>query len=281
MRIKVRDTELYFDVEGAGLVPDGPAMREKPTLLLLHGGPGFDHSGFKPGFSELTDVAQIIYLDHRGQGRSDRADPSTWNLADWGDDVRAFCEVLGIEKPIVLGQSFGGFVAMSYATRHPDHPAKLILSSTSAKMRIDRILAEFERLGGTEAREVAEAFWTGDDQPAALGPYMEICMPLYGQVAPHPDANARVAFNLDVLFAFDPSDSMDFRADLARVQCPTLVMAGTEDPITPVACHHDILAALPDHIGTLEVFDGCGHGVFRDDPARGYGSIRNFITASA
>jgi pimeloyl-ACP methyl ester carboxylesterase len=48
-------------------------------------------------------------------------------LAQWGDDVRAFCDVLGIERPIVLGASFGGKVAMAYATRHQTHPAKLIL----------------------------------------------------------------------------------------------------------------------------------------------------------
>ena len=78
MRITVNGTSLYFDVEGAGLVPDGPTMRAKPTLILLHGGPGFDHSMFKPDFSVLAEVAQVIYLDHRGQGRSDRISPARW-----------------------------------------------------------------------------------------------------------------------------------------------------------------------------------------------------------
>ena len=61
MRVLVNGVRLFFDVEGAKLVPDGPAMREKPTLLLLHGGPGFDHSIYKPAYSALADVAQIIY----------------------------------------------------------------------------------------------------------------------------------------------------------------------------------------------------------------------------
>lgn len=55
MLARIRDTELYFDVEGAGLVPDGPRMREKPAALVVHGGPGGDHSGFKPGMSPLAD----------------------------------------------------------------------------------------------------------------------------------------------------------------------------------------------------------------------------------
>jgi pimeloyl-ACP methyl ester carboxylesterase len=66
MRVLVNGVRLFFDVEGLSLVPDGPTMREKPTLLLLHGGPGFDHSIYKPAYSSLADCAQVIYLDHRG-----------------------------------------------------------------------------------------------------------------------------------------------------------------------------------------------------------------------
>src|SRR5882757_3585934 len=94
MRIQVGDVKLFFDVEGAKLRADGPKMREVPTVVLLHGGPGFDHSNFKPAFSRLADVAQVVYLDHRGQGRSDRGNQSKYNLPQWGDDVRAFCEAL-------------------------------------------------------------------------------------------------------------------------------------------------------------------------------------------
>ena len=131
MRVLVNGVRLYFDVEGAALVPDGPAMRQKPTVLLLHGGPGFDHTSYKPAYSALTDIAQLVYLDHRGNGRSEDGPQELWTLSQWGDDVKAFCDIVGIVDPIVLGVSFGGFVAMSYATRHPEHPAKLILLSTS------------------------------------------------------------------------------------------------------------------------------------------------------
>ena len=119
MYANVNGARLFFDVEGLGLVPDGPRMRQRPTVLLLHGGPGFDHTMYKPAFSQLADIAQLVYYDHRGQGRSDGA-PDTHNLAQWGDDVKGLCDALGIEKPIVIGTSFGGFVAQSYATRHPD-----------------------------------------------------------------------------------------------------------------------------------------------------------------
>ena len=102
MHITVNGAKLYFDVEGPGLVPDGPNMVERPTLILLHGGPGADHSLYKPGFSQLADIAQIIYLDHRGCGRSDECGPDTWTLDQWAADLHGFCQALGIRKPIVL-----------------------------------------------------------------------------------------------------------------------------------------------------------------------------------
>src|SRR6266436_2927476 len=117
MHVSVNGVRLFFDVEGAKFVPDGAAMREKPVLLMLHGGPGADHSIYRPAYSALADIAQIVYLDHRGNGRSEDGPREGWNLAQWGDDVRAFCEMLGIVDPIVLGASFGGMVAMAYAIR--------------------------------------------------------------------------------------------------------------------------------------------------------------------
>ena len=66
MRVSIGNTRLFVDVEGLGLVPDGATMRAKPTLILLHGGPGFDHSSFKPHWSQFTDIAQVVYYDHRG-----------------------------------------------------------------------------------------------------------------------------------------------------------------------------------------------------------------------
>ena len=58
MHVLVNGVRLFFDVEGAKLVPEGSAMRERPTLILLHGGPGFDHTVYKPAYSALADIAQ-------------------------------------------------------------------------------------------------------------------------------------------------------------------------------------------------------------------------------
>src|SRR5215469_12274881 len=126
MYVRVNDVKLFFDVEGAKLRPDGAMMREVPTLLLLHGGPGFDHSGFKPAFTEMTSCAQVIYLDLRGHGRSDSGPANRWSLEQWAQDVCSFCDALSINAPIVMGHSLGGIVAMVYATRFVDHLSKLV-----------------------------------------------------------------------------------------------------------------------------------------------------------
>lgn len=280
MYVTVNGARLYFDVEGAGLVPDGPRMREKPVLLMLHGGPGFDHTMYKPAFSALSDMAQIVYYDHRGQGRSDGA-PETLTLAQWGDDVKGFCDALGIEKPIVYGGSFGGFVAQSYVTRHPDHSGKLILASTGAKIVYEEVFKAFERVGGKAARDVAEPYWLEPTLERRMK-YLEKCFPLYNTRAAHdPDALKRAILNHDVGLAFNgprnEQGRMDFRADLARVKCPVLVLAGDMDPIMPISLSETMAACLPPHLVRFERFENCGHGVHRDDPERAFAMLREFI----
>ena len=280
MFVEVNGTKLYFDVEGAGLVPDGPRMKAKPTLILLHGGPGADHSMFKPAFSAHSDVAQVIYLDHRGNGRSMGSSPETWNLAQWGDDVKGFCDALGIEKPIVSGVSFGGFVAQSYAVRHPEHPSKVILESTAARTDLDTIFVAFERLGGPAARKAAEAFWLGPTTENTAR-YREICYPLYHRHPTDPNRLKRRIVKLDVLFHFiGPGNEqmrMDFRADLKRVRCPVLILAGDQDPITPMTFSETIVEHLPSHLVRFERFASCGHHVHVDDPVRAFNIMREFI----
>jgi proline iminopeptidase len=281
MHATVNGARLFFDVDGAKLVPDGPRMRERPTLLLLHGGPGGDHSTFKPRFTHLTDIAQLVYLDHRGNGRSEYGDPAHWNLPQWGDDVRAFCEVLGIEKPIVLGYSFGGMVAQSYATRHPGHPGKLILFSTSPKVDREEIYGVFERLGGAHARAVAEARWKTPG-PESIVAYREVCSPLYNRRGTRdPDAFTRGVRSDAVAVHFAGPDRetarLDFREALGRVQCPTLVMAGEDDPITPISRSELIARCLPPHLVRFERFPNAGHGVHIDDPERAFAVLREFI----
>ncbi|MEE8559021.1 MAG: alpha/beta hydrolase, partial [Myxococcota bacterium] len=86
-------------------------------------------------------------------------------------------------------------------------------------------------------------------------------------------------WNFDVMFAFGDGEerSYDLLPDLPKVRCPTLVLVGEEDPITPPADSEDIVAALPSEWVRFERFSGCGHGVYRDAPERALRCIREFI----
>ena len=282
MRIDIgQGVRLFVDVEGPALVPDGPLMREKPTLVCLHGGPGFDHSGFKPAFSGLADIAQIIYYDHRGHGRSDERPNSEWTLDIWADDVVRLCDALGIVKPIVLGQSFGGFVAQRYIARHPGHASKVILSSTSPHMALERKLVMFEKLGGKVARELARQFWSQPD-PQTWAAYWAGCRKLYNRTEPSDlQAAQRMLVRDEILLHFVAGEKqgLDLLPGLAAAQCPVLVMAGEEDPVCPLADAQDIAAALPPQWAKLVSFPGAGHGAWRDDPQAAFATLREFISA--
>ena len=277
MRALVGDVRIHFEVLGERLVADGPTLRERPTMILLHGGPGFDHYSLRPGLAPLADVAQLIFLDHRGQGRSDESTPDRWNLDTWIDDVSGFCEVLGIEKPILFGHSFGGMVALGVAIRHRDLLGKLIISNSAAKFRPDRALEMFERLGGAEARAVAAEYFAGPSEER-FERFMAVCYPLYGTVPPDPEVRARIVARpaVGVHFFSDEITTFDWFPELARIACPTLLLSGELDPITPVACSEELAAAIPH--ARLEVFAAAGHAPFRDRPAETLDVIREFVS---
>jgi proline iminopeptidase len=286
MHVSVNGVRLFFDVEGAKLVPDGPVMREKPVLLMLHGGPGADHSIYRPAYSALADIAQIVYLDHRGNGRSEDGPREGWNLAQWGDDVRAFCDALGIANPIVLGASFGGMVALAYATRHPAHPSKLVLISTEAAggSHPERRVALFERFGGAEVGALARRRFLefhGHPDQASRDAWRRLAMPLYFRTPRDPDMARRAVNRPEVLQLFTgpggESDTFNMFPDLHRIQCPTLVMGGEDDPMHPIESQADIAAALPPHLVQFERFANCGHAVVPDAPERAMAVIRDFI----
>jgi pimeloyl-ACP methyl ester carboxylesterase len=289
MHVSVNGVRLFFDVEGSKFVPDGPVMREKPTLLMLHGGPGSDHSIYRPAYSALSDIVQIIYLDHRGNGRSEDGPRERWNLAQWGEDVWAFCDALGIVNPIVLGASFGGMVALSYATRHPSHPSKLILISTAASGAeyLNRRIELFERFGGPEVGALARRHFLDDKGhtgQASLEAWRRLAIPHYFRSPRDPDMARRAVGRSDVLFWFTRPDgeshSFNLFPDLHRIQCPTLVLGGEDDPMHPIESQADIAAALPPHLVQFERFANCGHAVMPDAPERTTAAIRDFIMRS-
>ena len=186
-------------------------MRDRPTVVLVHGGPGgYDHSYFKPDFGRLTTVAQVVYLDLRDHGRSARHDPNAWTFEACADDVRAFCDAVGIARPIVLGHSMGGFIAMLYGARHPGHAGGLVLQSTWARFDLARIVDGFRAIAGDEVAALAGRDYGGDpvsDEDwdrvfAAFGPHIPDADQLARRLA-NPAVNAPGMARMQAFDAID------------------------------------------------------------------------------
>ncbi len=263
MRIDVNGTRLWFDVDGPALVPDGHRMRERPTVVLIHGGPGgYDHSYFKPDFGRLTEVAQVVYLDMRDHGRSASHGAEGWSFETCADDVAAFCDALGIERPIVAGHSMGGMVAATYAIRHADQPRGVMLLSTWVRFDLHRLTEGFRRAAGDDVADLARRAWA--DEPVTEDEWATV-FAAYGPNVPSPAALARRRPNTD-LDSLDVLETIDLVADLPRIVAPTLVLVGELDSVSPVEASEEIAAGLPPGVGRLEVIPDAGHFAWLDEP---------------
>ena len=288
MHVSVNGVRLFFDVEGAKLVPDGPVMREKPVLLMLHGGPGADHSIYRPAYSALADIAQIVYLDHRGNGRSEDGPRERWNLAQWGDDVRAFCDALGIVESdrawrVVRRHGRAGLrhaASGSPLKAGPDqHRSRRWFPSGTTRGAVRALRRSRSRRARTPPLPgVSTAIRTRPRATRGGG----LAMPLYfahparsGYGAPRrqPARGGAAWFTRPG----GESDTFNMFPDLHRIQCPTLVMGGEDDPMHPIESQADIAAALPPHLVQFERFANCGHAVVPDAPERAMALLRDFI----
>jgi proline iminopeptidase len=284
MRARVRDTEIYFDIEGAGLVPDGGHMREKPVAFLIHGGPGGDHSGFKPVFSPLAERAQLVYFDDRGQGRSARGDVSRYTLDENVEDMEALRLHLGAGPIVSIGTSYGGMVAMAHAARYPKSVSHLVLIVTAAHRGfIDRARDIVAARGSDEQRSVCEALWgRGFRDEAELRHYYDVMGPLYSLTF-KPDAagavRGRGTLSPDAInAAFGPGGFMhgyDLRPELSRITAPTLILAGRHDWICAPEFSEEIHRLIPG--SDLRIFENSSHSIRVDEPDAMLDAIRGFL----
>ena len=284
MRARIRDTEIFFDVEGMGLVPEGAAMRERPVAFAIHGGPGGDHSGFKPGYSALTEAMQVVYFDHRGQGRSARGDPARWTLDENVEDMEALRRHLGLGPIVSIGTSYGGMVAQAHAARYPEAVSRLVLLVTAAHGGFIPAAEAFIRAHGTaEQKAVCETLWAGAfADEAAVKRYYAAMGPLYARsydAAKAAEGQARTIHSPEALNrAFGPTGFLrgfDLRPELPRITAPTLVISGAHDWICPPVFGEEIHRLIPGSRHVL--FGESSHSLRVDEPERLVAEILAFV----
>lgn len=279
MHIDVNGTRLWFDVDGPALVPDGSEMRRRPTVVLVHGGPGvWDHSYFKPDFAPLVEHAQVVYLDLRGHGRSAWGDAAAWSFETCADDLRVFCDTVGIARPIVFGHSMGGPIVLLYGARHPGHATGIVVQSGFARFDLPRLVEGFRRVAGDEVADIAGRSFGGDP---VTGEESARVFAAFGPQVPNKEQRVRPRTNLELNpLGMELTRRTDIVHQLGRVESRTLVSVGEFDPVTPVAAAEEIVDALPEGIGQLEVIKGAGHWAWKDAPDRFWPIIIEFIEST-
>jgi pimeloyl-ACP methyl ester carboxylesterase len=281
MRVRVNGVSLWFDVSGPALALDDDGVRPLPTLVAVHGGPGVDHISSRLNMESLTGYAQVIFYDQRGHGRSDYSSAEHWNLRTWASDLRGFCDAVEIGRPVVLGSSFGGFVALTYAALFPDHPGGVILTNTTGgRTDYARSVELFRRLGGDQAADVAARDFAEKTEESAAA-FDRVCYPLYSARPGYVEEAAwRTRLGIRTREVnlhywryeephFDPWDL------LPSVSCPVQIIAGEDDPICPVELVQDLANRLPG--SELVRLTGSRHTVFRDQPEAARDAVIRFI----
>jgi len=276
VRVDANGSRLWFDVEGPALVPDGAAMRQRPTVLLLHGGPGsFDHSYFKPDFARLAEVAQVVYLDLPGHGRSEHGDAAGWTFASCAGGVRDFCEAVGLEQPVVYGHSLGGMIAMLLAARYPDVPGGLVLDSAPGRYDVGRLVEELRKLGGDDVAATAQRVYGGDRETVTPEEWSR-CWTLFGPHVVEGEERERTVVNRELnVRALPLLREFDVLDELGAIACPTLVCTGELDPVLPPDAARELADAIPG--ARLEVLPGAGHFAWRDVPDRYWPLLLDFV----
>jgi proline iminopeptidase len=236
---------------------------EGPPVIVLHGGPGADYNYLLPGFDALATGRTLIYYDQRGGGRSPvgREVPVGWR--EQVADLEALRQAWGLERLTIAGYSWGGLLAMLYATAYPGQVERLALVSPAPAWRAAR--EEFERR--FEARTLTPALQAARKELRESGLRER-----------DPAAHAQRLFELAVAGYFhDPAEAraltpfrvtertraevwttlgdFDLRPALRRLHLPALVLHGDDDPI-PL----DSARATAECLGAeFVLLEQCGH----------------------
>jgi proline iminopeptidase len=283
MRVRLNDVELYVDTAGSQLRVDDGRLIERPTILVVPGGPGFDQGYLRPGLDPLAAWAQLLFVDLRRQGRSGRPPVDTCTLEQMADDLAELCIALGLGSPVVFGHSAGGFVALHLTIRHPEAVGGLILCDTAPTLAPlpddDPPLGLADR-APAEAVQIAGRLFGGDFSPETFDAFERLVAPYYagpthidvpGQILPLSTLATDVASHFFGALA----GSYDLRPHLAEITAPTLVLFGRHDWVCPPAASRTLATTIP--AARLVEIESAGHFPFAEEPDSFQTAVREFL----
>jgi 3-oxoadipate enol-lactonase len=250
----VNGIDLFYESHGSG-----------PAIVFLHGRGG-NHLSWWQQVPHFAQRFRCITLDQREFGLTKDVVDGPGRKA-FADDLDQLLDHLKIDRACLVGQSMGGFTALSFAVREPDRVAGLVLADTTGGIVSADIRSEIgknlPKLPGDAAmRALSPGFFKSDPDLAFL--YAAI-----GRLSPP------IRESLEDLLKNEDGPSLADLADWAVYKVPTLVIVGEEDVIVPPVVAHMVAAHLPG--AKLETVAGAGHSVYFEKPAEFNALLDRFL----
>lgn len=283
MYASVNGTRMFYDVDGKQVVYDEAkgCMKEKPPCFVLHGGPGGDHNIYGDNFHWLSEYMQLIYIDYRGNGRSDRGDKNLYTTKQYVEDLEALRLHLGFDKVVVMGQSFGGIMCQAYAIKYPDNVAAAILIATAPSCETMANASQQLQERGTPEMQayfnevMRKGTFQNDEE---LHEYLVNFAPLYTlygvEEYRREVGNCVLSYEASNVGLID-LNTYSFLDDLHRITCPVLVMGGEQDFIATIDQTHKIAERVKD-CEVVSIPDS-SHEVFLDQPDKAKSALDKFV----
>jgi proline iminopeptidase len=248
-------------------------------LVVLHGGPGIDHTMFRPFLDPLAGDCRLLYVDERGQGRSEQVDPESLSVERFARDVDLLAEALGLDAFVLLGHSFGAIVTTWHAINLGTAAGYVISGGgdSSEKLMAD-VGASLEAMGDA-GKSIAES-WDQEQHvktPEELAALMDVQMPFHFAGTPPAGFMAEAVYSPGVLrhFARNGYGDFDYTPDLGRVSKPTLVIVGAGDRTTTPRAARVLHAGISG--SELVVLDGAGHLCYAEAQNAYLSAVRAFL----
>lgn len=276
--MSIRGVSLFVEVVGQGY-----------PLVLMHGGPGLDHTSLLP-LRPCADRFTLVYYDHRCNGRSEGADVSTMTWDNLTADAECLRQTLGFGPWAVLGHSFGGMVALEYALRYPQSVSHLILMDTGGDARVvqhnaPEILAK--RGYSPAAVQAARRFYNGQLAPGEFFTTVMKFMRAYSYhasllgIAREMVSGPHIEFRPEAtIFGYSqlhPGWTVMHR--LSEINVPTVVLGGREDFLFPP--EHEALLASGIANARLEIIECAGHNPQMEKTAEVIRIVKDFLAAAS
>jgi proline-specific peptidase len=265
-----------------------------PPLLCLHGGPGAGWD-YLQSFEDVTATGrQVIFYDQLGCGNSaiaDAHDPAMWTVDLFVEEVDAVRSALGLDQVHLLGQSWGGMLAMQYAIGQPSGLLSLIIESSPASIAqwvseanrlrallppdVEAVLREHEAAGTTDSEAYQEAVLVFYRRHVCrLDPWPDYVQRTFDKLAANPEVynamNGPSEFHVvGTLLSFDITDQ------LGEISAPTLILSGRHDEATPA-----IIETIKSGIRGSEwvLFENSSHMCHAEERERCMGIVGTFLS---